>query len=322
MPANRTSLGILCLVAGLALFSVQDLILKLISGDYPLYQAMLVRGLVSAPLLVLLAVADGGVGTLFSSGLSRMIVRGLVMFVAYFSFYIALAGLSLPTTVALYFSNPLFITIFSVILLGERVRPLAWIAVVAGFVGVLIMLRPGSTLFDWAAILPVVSGLAYALSMVAARAMGGTETAAALAFWGNTVFLALAGVMALVFHAGAFAIETHPSLGFLTRGWVTPDLTDFLLMMACGVIAAFGLWLLTQAYRLAAASTVAPFEYTGLIWSVVWGWTFWRDWPDALGWLGIAIIAGSGLAVWAAGRRGVPNERPPQGAAQAGRKTP
>lgn len=322
MRLSSTSLGIICLVAGIVLFSVQDLILKLISVRYPLYEAMLVRGLVTAPLLVLFSLADGGPHTLFSAGLKRMVLRGLVMFVAYFSFYIALAALSLPTTVALYFSNPLFITIFSVILLRERVSPLAWLAVVAGFVGVLIMLRPGSTLFDWAALLPVVSGLTYALAMVAARAMGGTETAAALAFWGNAVFLALAAAMALAFHSGDHAIVSHPSLAFLTRGWVTPNVTDLLLMMACGVIAAFGLWLLTQAYRLAAASTVAPFEYTGLIWSVVWGWTFWRDWPDALGWLGIAIIAGSGLAVWAAGRRGVPNERPPQGAAQVRRKTP
>jgi drug/metabolite transporter (DMT)-like permease len=301
-------------------FSVQDLILKLISGDYPLYEAMLVRGLVSVPLLLMLAHLDGGVGALFSAGLSRMLLRGLVMFVAYFSFYIALAGLPLPTTVALYFSNPLFITILSVILLGERVTPLAWIAVVSGFLGVLIMLRPGSALFDWAALLPVLSGCAYGLSMVAARAMGGAETAAALAFWGNAVFLILAAIMALIFHDGSFATEAHPSLGFLTRGWVTPDMTDFALMIACGVIAAFGLWLLTQAYRLAAASIIAPFEYTGLIWSVIWGWIFWRDWPDALGWLGIAIIAGSGLAVWAVGRGQRTNERPPQGAASGSRK--
>lgn len=315
MRGSPTRLGILCLVAGLAVFSVQDLILKLISGDYPLYQAMLVRGLVSAPLLLMLAHVDGGVAALFSAGLARMIRRGLVMFVAYFSFYIALAGLPLPTTVALYFSNPLFITILSVILLGERVSPLAWLAVIAGFLGVLIILRPGSALFDWAALLPVLSGFTYALAMVSARAMGGAETAPALAFWGNAVFLILAAMLAAVFHDGRFAQDGHPSLGFLTRGWVTPDRTDLGLMIACGVIAAFGLWLLTQAYRLAAASTVAPFEYTGLIWSIVWGWIFWRDWPDALGWLGITIIAGSGLAVWAARRGERANERPPKGAA-------
>ena len=298
MHLRQTTRGILFLVAGVSVFSGQDLILKLISGGYPLYEAMVIRGLTSIPLLLLFAHFDGGVGTLFSPGMGRMILRGLMMFVAYFSFYIALAGLSLPTTVALYYSSPLFIAVLSVAYLGEKVAPATWVAVVVGFVGVLIMLRPGSALFDWAALLPILSGLTYGLSMIFARKIGVSETAAAMAFWSNAVFLATATLMAGVLHSGAYAIETHLSLGFLTRGWITPTLPDLARMMACGVIAALGLWLLTQAYRIAPASTVAPFEYTGLIWSVLWGWTFWRDWPDAVGWIGIAVIAGAGLTVW------------------------
>lgn len=306
MRGHQATLGILYLLAGVAVFSVQDLILKLLSGAYPLYQAMLVRGAVSLPILLLFAHFDGGVARLFTPGLRQMIGRGLVMFVAYFSFYIGLAGLPLPTTVALYFSAPLFITLLSVLLLRERVSVPAWLAVAAGFGGVLVMLRPGSDLFEWAALLPVLSGLAYGLAMIGARSMALRETAAALAFWGNAVFLGLAALLTLALHSGAFAVETHPSLGFLTRGWIIPDRWDLFLMMACGVIAAAGLWLLTQAYRVAAASIVAPFEYSGLIWSVIWGWTFWRDWPDALGWLGIAVITGSGLCVWWIGRRTTP----------------
>jgi drug/metabolite transporter (DMT)-like permease len=298
MRHNNVTLGILTVLLGLAVFSVQDLILKLISGQYPLYQAMLIRGLTALPIMLVLAHFDGGIRALFTAGLGRMVLRGVVMFVAYFSYYIALAGLPLPTTVALYFSGPLFITALSVLVLGERVSPAAWLAVLVGFGGVVLMVRPGTDLFDWAALLPVLSGLAYGASMIAARKMGGVETAAALAFWGNAVFLALAGAMTLVLHSGVFAVESHPSLGFLTRGWVTPDLPDLALMMACGVIAALGLWLLTQAYRVAPSSTIAPFEYTALVWGVLWGWLFWRDWPDAQGWLGIAVIAGAGLLVW------------------------
>lgn len=304
MRHNNVTLGILTVVCGLAVFSVQDLILKLISGQYPLYEAMLIRGLTALPFLLLLAHLDGGIRALITAGLGRMLLRGLVMFTAYFSYYIALAGLPLPTTVALYFSGPLFITAMSVLVLGERVSPAAWGTVLVGFGGVLLMVRPGTDLFDWAALLPVLSGLAYGASMIAARKMGGVETAAALAFWGNAVFLLLAGLMTLVLQSGALAVESHPSLGFLTRGWVTPDPKDLALMMGCGVIAALGLWLLTQAYRVAPSSTIAPFEYTALIWGVLWGWLFWRDWPDAQGWLGIAVIAGAGLLVWRLRRRG------------------
>ena len=304
MLRQSTSLGIAYLIAGISVFSVQDLILKLISGGYPLYQAMLIRGLTSIPLLLLFAHFDGGLRSLISPGLTRMIARGGVMFLAYFSFYIALAGLPLPTTVALYYSGPLFITVMSVLFLGEKVRLSAWVAVLTGFVGVIIMVRPGSALFDWAAVLPILSGLTYGISMIAARRMGMVETAAALAFWGNAVFLTCACLMAIYFGGGGHLNDSHPSLAFLTRGWITPTAPDLALMMTCGVVAALGLWLLTQAYRIAAASTVAPFEYLGLIWSVLWGWIFWRDWPDATGWLGISIIAGAGVFVLLRTRKG------------------
>jgi drug/metabolite transporter (DMT)-like permease len=82
------------------------------------------------------------------------------------------------------------------------------------------------------------------------------------------------------------------------RGWTTPSTFDFLLMASCGVVAALALTLLTQAYRIAEANVVAPFEYTALIWSVLYGWLFWREWPDPVSWLGIVIIVGAGTYVF------------------------
>lgn len=301
MPSSpapqRSALGILCLCAGVAVFSVQDLILKLLSGAYPLHQAMVIRSLTAMPLLYLLVLASGGPKTLVTPGWPRMVARGLVMFVAYTAYYLALAALPMATTVALYFSAPLMITLLSVLMLHDQVSLPRWLAVAMGFVGVVVMVRPGSDLFDWAALLPVVSGLTYALSMILARQQGATQTAAALAFHGNAVFLICALILSAVFGSGTFAGETHPSLGFLTRGWVTPTAADLGRMALCGGVAAIGLTLLTQAYRVAASATVAPFEYTGLIWGVLYGWVFWSDWPDSTAWTGIAIICGAGLFV-------------------------
>ena len=297
-PLRRDSAkGVAFLVAGVAVFSVQDLILKLISGGYPLHQAMVLRSLTAIPFLLILVHLNGGLRTLFTSGTPRMIWRGVVMFTAYTSYYLALAALPMATTVALYFSAPLFITVLSVVMLKEQVGPRRWLALLAGFAGVVIMVRPGGSLFDWAALLPVLAGATYALSMISARKMGSTETAAALAFWGNAVFLAAALIMSAILGAGQFADEAHPSLAFLLRGWAMPSGFDLMLMMSCGIIAAAGLTLLTQAYRIAESSVVTPFEYTGLIWSVIYGWIFWSDWPIAIEWLGIAIIVGAGLYV-------------------------
>jgi len=294
LPSPRAGAsGVGYLVAGIAVFSVQDLILKLLSGSYPLYEAMVFRSLTALPFLLLLVHLNGGLRTLATPAMVKMILRGGLLFCAYSAYYLALASLPLATTVALFFTAPLFITLLSVAILREQVGARRWIAVLAGFGGVLIMVRPGSYLFDWAALLALGAGLAYALSMVTARSLGTTETAAALAFWGNLVFLAIALAMA----GGQFSDQVHPSLGFLTRGWVAPTPRDLALMMLCGVIAAAGLTLLTQAYRLSASALVAPFEYSAMVWGVLYGWLFWRDWPDATGWTGIFVIVGAGLYV-------------------------
>lgn len=295
-PADSLG-GILSLVIGIAIFSVQDLILKQLSGAYPLHQAMTVRSLVALPLIYALVRREGPAALIFAPGWAAMMGRGWLNFLAYTAYYLALAALPMATTVALYFSAPLMITALSVWLLGDQVSRGRWLAVAAGFVGVVVMLRPGSDLFDWAALLPVISGAAYAASMILARRQGAQHSAAVLAFHSNAVFLIAALALSALLGSGQFATQGHPSLAFLLRGWVMPTGGDLALMAACGAIAAVGLTLLTQAYRIAPSAVVAPFEYTALIWGVVYGWLLWSDWPDATGWAGIALILGAGLFV-------------------------
>jgi drug/metabolite transporter (DMT)-like permease len=290
--------AILCLVAGIAIFSVQDLILKLLSGDYPLHQAMVLRSVTAMPCMVALTWAmDGNLQGIVSRSWPAMLGRGVLNFLAYTAYYLALAALPMATTVALYFTAPLFITLMSVAMLGERVTLNRWLALVIGFVGVVIMVRPGGALFDWAALLPVFCGFAYALSMIMARSMGVLNSAGAMAFWGNNAFLLCSLALTAVFGGGGHADLAHPSLAFLTRGWVMPTMLDASLMCACGVIAAVGLTLLTQAYRLGQSSVVAPFEFSFAFWGILWGWLFFATLPDALGWLGIGVIIAAGTYV-------------------------
>ncbi len=305
LPRRDSARGIILLCLGIAIFALQDVILKWLAGDYPLSQVMLTRSVTAVPIMLVFVHLDGGLRTLFTPGTKAMIARGLIMFVAYFAYYIALPALPLATTVALYFSAPLFITILSVVLLKEHVGPRRWIALALGFFGVALMLQPEGSGFEWAALLVLLSGFAYALSMIAARVLGGKETGPALAFWGNAVFLLLSLVISATLGSGAYeGVSDHPSVAFLLRGWVTPTAFDLSLMMATGVVAALGLTLLTQAYRIAEASVVTPFEYTAMVWSVIYGWIIWQDWPRILDWVGIAIIIGSGMYIlWRDGAR-------------------
>lgn len=294
--ANLTA--ILCLCAGIAVFSVQDLILKLLSDRYPLSEAMVLRSLTAVPCMMAIAWwFDGGLSSLVSRSWPAMLARGVLNFLAYTAYYLALAALPMATTVALYFTAPLIIVVLSVLMLKERVSSKRWLAVGLGFAGVVIMVRPGGALFDWAALLPIFCGFAYALSMIMARTMGTKDSAAAMAFWGNNAFLLCGLALSAVYGSGTHSEATHPSLAFLTRGWASPSSFDALLMCTCGLIAAIGLTLLTQAYRIGLSSIVAPFEFTFAFWGILWGWLFWGQLPDALGTLGIAIIIAAGTYV-------------------------
>lgn len=315
MQMTATQRGILALVLGIAIFSVQDVILKLLSGDYPLHQAMVIRSLTALPFhLAIVWWFDGRLSTITTPGWWKMLARGLLNFVAYTAYYLGLAYLPLADTIALFFTSPLFITLAAILILRERASTAALVAVAAGFAGVLLVVKPGGSGFDLAALLPILGALGYALSMIAAGRLGRTESAAAMAFWGNVCFLLCALALSAIYGTGAHAGASHPSLAFLTRGWVTPPLTDLLLMASCGLIAAIGLTLLTYAYRVAPSSSVAPFEYSFMFWGVLWGWMFWGNLPDTLGWVGIAIIIGAGMIVI----RAPQTERAaPEGAAQS-----
>lgn len=303
--------GILYLCAGIAVFSFQDLILKLLSGDYPLYEAMVVRSLAAIPCLLLIVHHDGGFGSLLTPGLWRMLARGCMNFFAYTCYYLGLAGLPIATTVALYFTAPLFIACLSIVFLGERVTGLRWVALLGGFAGTLLMLRPGVSGFDPAMLLPVVASFFYGAAMVATRHLGEAETASAMAFHSNLTFLIGALILAAIFGSGAHADESHKALAFLLRGWVMPTPRDLGLMATCGAIAAVGLTLLTQAYRIGQANAVAPFEYSALVWGLVLGWLVWGDWPNLTTWTGIAVLVGAGLLLlYSEGRQPRPEPAP------------
>lgn len=292
---DRPLMGILCLVSGIAIFSVQDLILKFLSDAYPVHEAMVIRSLTALPFLLLLVARSAGLGALRSASAPLLTLRGLILFSAYTSYYLGLAALPIALCVSLYFVGPLFTTALSALFLRERIGAARWTAVTLGFVGILIVLRPVSDVFDPAALLPVYAGFAYAVTAVLARLLRGQESAPVMAFYANGVYLLGGLILGAGLAQAGLAGDEHRSLAFLLRAWAVPTGRDLLLLALCGAVAAFGTVLLTQAYRIAEASTVAPYEYTALIWSLLYGWLFWREAPDAISWIGMSIVVLAGI---------------------------
>jgi drug/metabolite transporter (DMT)-like permease len=292
--------GILCLCGGAAIFSLQDVVIKMMSGGYPLSQVLTMRCLVAfVPLYFLLHFGGGGLRALKSQRLGLLLVRAALLLIAYTTYYLAMATLPLAVVVALFFAAPLFIVVLAQPFLGEKVSPTQVLAVSVGFAGVVVICRPGSDLLDPAAFLAILSALVYGMAALLARKMGGTESGAVMATYQNIIFLAGAVAIAAFTNMGGdlSAEVEHRSLAFLLRPWVMPDLTDFLLIASTGLVGAFGSFLLTQAYRLAEANVAAPFEYISIPIATLFGWAIWDEVPDHYTLIGIALIIGAGLYV-------------------------
>jgi len=294
--------GILSLCLGVLVFSLQDPLVKAVSSGYPVTEVMAIRSIVALPILIILVHADVGLRAILSKRFGLLMIRAFIQFTSYTVYYLAIAALPLADAVALYFMAPLFIMALAGPYLGERVSWRTLATVLIGLLGVIVMVRPGAGLFDWAALLSLGSAALYGFSQLMARKIGDTESSTIMAFYQNGAYLVGAAVVAGTFHLAGISHAVHPSVEFLVRPWIWPTLSDFLKMAACGFVASAGMILLSQGYRLAPANRVATFEYTGILWSPLWGFLFFAEVPRSTTVIGAALIIGAGLLALNTGR--------------------
>ena len=300
MKLSPTTLGPLFSAIAATLFSLNDVTMKFLSGGYALHQIVLIRSLVGMTVVLLFMMPfQGGFAALKTGRLGAQIARaGMVLF-ANMTFFLGLAALPLADAVALFFVSPFLITIFSVLFLGEVVGPRRWAAVGVGLIGVFIILRPGTSSFQLASLLPIAAAFGSAGLHIMTRYLRDTESALSMVFYIQLMFIAATLTLGLIMGDGKFAGGGNPSLDFLFRAWVVPDRADLPLLLILGVFASVGGYFISQAYRLGEAALVAPFEYLALPLSILLGLLIFDEWPDVVAWVGIALVLGSGLyTVW------------------------
>jgi S-adenosylmethionine uptake transporter len=282
---------------GASVFPVQDVVIKSLSGHYAVLEIVFVRSLVALGLVGWLVWRERDAVVLSIQRPWLHAARGSLGLLSFTTYYMAIAALPLATVAALAFAAPLFVVMLSALVLREPVGGRAWAAVLVGFIGVLVVLRPGVAGFDPAAGLALLSALCYALSQTLTRQLGRSHSGATIVLTATFVAVVVAGAGGLIAHGGDRGSGLHPSLAFLVRPWVPPPWGALGRMMLCGLIAAVGIYCLTQAYRVAPASAVAPFEYVMIGWAVLWGYVFWGDVPSLSTVLGVAVTVGAGVFV-------------------------
>jgi len=275
---DNSTHGVLLMSLAAFLWVLHDAISKWLMQDYSIYQVLLLRTVFSLlPILVVIR-REGGYTRLRGSRIWVCLGRGCLAVTCFVLFLAALPLMPLTDIFAIVMSAPLLISALSALVLKERVGLRRWVAALIGFSAVLVMVQPRGDVNSLGASLAFGSVVVYAFSMILTRRLGNTESAGAMTFYSALVFLAV-GLIAAPFT------------------WIPPTPMGTLLMAATGLLAGSAQYCLTEAFRIAPPSVVAPFEYTSLLWAMLLGVLVWGDVPTALVLASSAVVIISGIYV-------------------------
>jgi drug/metabolite transporter (DMT)-like permease len=289
--------GILLMVASMATFALEDMFIKVAAGGLPAGQILLMLGLAGTPVFAAM-VRRAGMPVFTRAALHpAVLLRNAGEMVGSMGFVTALALIPLTTATAIFQAMPLFVTMGAALFLGEVVGWRRWTAVIVGFVGVLIIIRPGGTEFTPALLWPLLAVAGLGLRDLATRRIPGEVSTMQLATWGFVAVAILGAGMLLISGGGRL-----------------PDGSQALALagaLSCGLGAS---WALTEASRIGEVSVITPFRYSRLVFGLMIGITVFGERPDFWTWVGASIIIGAGLYTFARERarnRALPMKSPP-----------
>ncbi len=275
--AARRLRGVLMMMAAVGAFAIMDALMKQLTGSYPILQVACLRGASSLPFVAAIYVLTGKTHLLRPVRFGLHVLRAALAIVMMWGFLWALSRASMADTYAVFMCAPLLVVLAASVMLREKVDRHLWFVILAGLAGVYVMLKPSvSGIASLAGLATLLSALAYAVVVVLVRVLSRTDTTASMVFW----YLLLLSI-----GAGALAAP----------GWVSIRAEDWPWIVAVGLTGWAGQYLITEAFRLAPASLVAPYEYTALVWAIGIDWIVWQVLPGARMLAGSAIVVGAGL---------------------------
>jgi drug/metabolite transporter (DMT)-like permease len=283
MALDPRTAGILIFVAALVFGSVHNGLSKSLTDELPVPLIIWWRYLGLFVIVVPWALLRHGRSAVVPARPWLHVLRGALIIVASLSFLGAVSGMPLADTMAIVFVYPFVITALAPLLLREHVRPSMWIAVLTGFLGVLIVMRPGFAEIDGYALLALLTGMTFALVLLITRMLSVASPPTVTATWTAAI-----GILVL-------------SLA-LPYIWVTPSLEQLVTLAILSILAATSQLMTMQAFSRAGASVLAPFGYSEIVTATAVGFVMFADLPDAVTWLGILVIVGSGIYIAVAGR--------------------
>ena len=277
MKYSENSLGIAAMLAAVGSFSLMDAVMKSLTDSYPPMQVAALRGLSAMPLVCAYVLWRREVPQLLQVRWPLHLFRGVIGVAMLYLFAFGVKRLSLTDAYAISFIAPLIITVLAVPFLKEAVHTRHWVCLLGGLIGVLVAMNPSANaMLSMGALAVLGAAVCYAVSAVAGRILSRTDTSSSLVFW-----------MTLLMAAGAGALAAPD--------WQTLSPDHWPLIIGLGVTGFLGQLTITQAFRYGQAATVAPFEYSALMWGAGLDWMLWQTLPFGRTLLGAAIIIACGV---------------------------
>lgn len=265
------------MIAAVGSFALMDAAMKQLGQQHGPMQVAFLRGAASLPIVVLALGIAGKLKEVRPVRWPLHVLRGLLSVALLWSFVYSVRVLSLADSYSIYLSAPLLITALSVPLLGEHVSLRRWLAIGVGMAGVIVMLRPtAASVVTLGGLAAFMAAVFYALSAISITVLSRTDSPASMVFWTMAVVAIAAGIASL---------STWTPVRASDGGWI----------LLLGLSGAAGQHFITQAFRLAPASVVAPFEYTALLWGIVLDWILWDVLPGTRLLAGGSLVVASGL---------------------------
>lgn len=284
-PARRDPRrGVLLMVAGIALFSILNGVVKAQSEIFPINQIIFFRNVFAVVVVLAMVEAAGGLSILRTKRRGEHVLLSGMFTATLFMIFAAYSMMPLAEATAIAFTQPLIVTLLSLSLAADKVRPGEWAAVAVGFGGVILVVQPTGEGPALGAMLALGGSAMSAFAMLLQRRLSATEATHAISFY----------------TLGLSAVAMAPTLFF---SWTTPTPLQLLGLVAMGVASGFCQYLTVRAFYHAPASTIAPVTYTKMIWAIVIGFVWFGETPTALAAIGAVVVIGSTLLVFRTGAK-------------------
>lgn len=285
--------GLLFALAGFCTLSIGDAIVKGMAGEWPAPAMAATRYVVGTALLALMLARSEGVRALALPRQGLQWLRGIAISSSAVGMFLAVWIMPLAEATSIFFTQPMITAVLAMLFLGERARLSTWVATVAAFAGVFIVLRPSFETAGWGVLFPLMGATGMAVAIIANRAVHGRASILAMQYYMS--------VMAMIFLVLATAAGHLSGIEGFAMHW--PHWSIVARCAFIGVSATLAQWLIYMGTAKAGAGTIAPMTYGQLLMAVALGWIFFGDAPDPLALLGAAIIVGAGLYLWWAARQ-------------------